>query len=85
MARFSVLFCLLLLGSSFLFAQQTPPTTSPSGATLAAQSIAAMTGGTAVSDVTLTGTVTWFAGSDTETGTATFLAKGTSEAGWTLS
>lgn len=77
MARFGVFLCLLLV-STFLLGQQNPPS-SNQAVTLAAQSIAAMTGGVAVTDVSLTGTVTWFAGSDTETGTATLLGKGISE------
>jgi hypothetical protein len=36
-------------------------------------------GNNSVTDVTLTGTVTWTAGSDIETGTATMYAKGTGE------
>jgi hypothetical protein len=38
-----------------------------------------MTGGTTITDVTLTGNVAWNAGSDNETGTATLLALGTGE------
>src|SRR5258708_17492907 len=41
--------------------------------------MASLTGGTAISDVTLTGNATWTAGSDGETGSATLLALGTSE------
>ena len=47
--------------------------------TLAAQAITAMTGGIAVTDITVSGNATWIAGSDYETGTATLLAKGTTE------
>ena len=79
MARFGVALSFFFFVSSFLLAQQNPPASSLNAATLAAQSVAAMTGGAGVADVTLTGTVTWFAGSDTETGTATLLAKGTGE------
>jgi hypothetical protein len=56
-----------------------PPASNSQAVSYAAQSIAALTGGNAVSDVTLTGTVTWTAGSDTETGTATLLALGNGE------
>jgi hypothetical protein len=49
-------------------------TSSPQAASLLAQSVKALTGSGAVSDVTLTGTVEWIAGSDDETGTATLKA-----------
>ena len=55
------------------------PASDPQALTLAAQSIAAMTSGLALSDVTLTGNVTWIAGSEIETGTGNFLTKGGSQ------
>jgi len=70
--------CLLLLvlfSPSLVFAQ-TQPASDPRAVTLAAQSIAALTGGIAISDVTLTGTVTW---NGTDSGTATMQAVGTGE------
>ena len=78
MARSGFGLPLLLLVSIFLAAQN-PVSTTTQGATLAAQSIAAMTAGTAVTDVTINGNATWFAGSDTETATMTLLGKGTTE------
>jgi hypothetical protein len=54
-------------------------TSDPKAAALAAKSIAAMAGGNAVSDVTLSGSVTSSDGSDEQSGTATFLAKGIGE------
>ncbi|HWY59394.1 MAG TPA: hypothetical protein VNZ03_33325 [Terriglobales bacterium] len=57
----------------------------PQAVAYAAQSIAAMTGSTTVSDVTLTGSATWTAGSDGETGTATLLALGNGESRMDLS
>ncbi len=71
--------CILafLVTPSVLFAQGQPPS-DPKAVAFAAQSIAALTGGTSISDVTLTGTVTWY-GSGTETGTATLRALGTGE------
>jgi hypothetical protein len=65
---------LLLIANSSAGIPQSPttPTSSPQAATLLAQSAKALTGSTAVNDVTLTGTVEWIAGSDDETGTATF-------------
>ncbi len=64
---------------AFFASAQNLPVSDPQALSLAAQSLAAMTGATAVSDVTLTGNVTWVAGSDMETGTGAFLAKGTGE------
>src|SRR5437667_12398142 len=78
MARFVVGLSLSLFVASFVVAQN-PPVSDPRALTLAAQSIAAMTGGNALSDITLTGNVTWIAGSDIQTGIGNFLAKGTSQ------
>jgi hypothetical protein len=58
------------------FAQNQPPVSDPQAVAYAAQSIAAMTGGTTIGDVTLTGAVTW---NNTDTGTATLRALGTGE------
>lgn len=72
----------LLLGTAltcFASTNSQVPASNPQALGYAAQSIAAMTGGATISDVTLTGSVTWTAGSDIETGTATFLALGTGE------
>lgn len=78
MARFAVLVFLLALVVEPLSAQTTP-VSDPQALSLAAKSVAAMTGGNSVSDISLLGNVTWMAGSDTETGTGTFRAKGTGE------
>jgi hypothetical protein len=51
----------------------------PQALSLAAQSIAAMTGGVALSDATLAGSVTRVAGPDTDVGRATLMAKGSGE------
>lgn len=59
-------------------AQNQAPVSNPQAVTYAAQSITALTGSTTVSDVTLTGTVTWYGG-DTDTGTVTLRALGTGE------
>jgi hypothetical protein len=64
-----------VLAASSLFAQN-PTSSNPQAAAYAAQSIAAMTGGTSISDLTLTGTVTW---NGSDTGTATLRALGTGE------
>jgi hypothetical protein len=58
---------------------QNPPASDPQAVVYAAQSIAALTGGIAINDATLSGNSTWSAGSDNETGSGTFLAKGTNE------
>jgi hypothetical protein len=71
--------CLLVGATLTCFAPTSSQaqTSDPQALVYAAQSIAAMTGSTAISDVTLTGTVTWNAGADT--GTATLRALGTGE------
>ena len=55
---------------------QSTPSSSSQAVTLASRSIAALTGGTSISDVTLTGTVTW---NGTDSGTATLKALGAGE------
>jgi hypothetical protein len=65
----------LITNSSAGIPQSTSTTTSsPQAATLLAQSTKLLTGSGAVSDVTLTGTVEWIAGSDPELGTAVYKA-----------
>lgn len=80
MARVVVVCLLSALLSPFAFAQS-----DPQALAFAAQSIAALTGGTTVSDVTLSGSVTRTAGSDTQTGTATLYGKGQNEGRLNLS
>jgi hypothetical protein len=76
MPRFAVGVCFLaVLAASSGFGQNLPAS-DPPAATYAAQSIAALTGGTAISDVTLTGSATW---NGSDTGTATLRALGTGE------
>ena len=84
MARFGVflsLFALVVVTASAqtLTTSQAPPASDPQAIAIATKSVFAMTGGTSVSDATLNATVTWIAGSDYETGTGTFSAKGISE------
>jgi hypothetical protein len=55
------------------------PSSDPFAVSLAQKSVAALTGGAPISDVTLNGNVTSILGSDSETGTGTFRAKGTGE------
>ena len=79
--RNSVLRCLLVVLASpaFLFAQNQNPVSDPQAVALAAQSIAAMTGGTAISDVTLNGSGSWTTGSNSQSVTVTLMAKGNNE------
>jgi hypothetical protein len=60
-------------------AQSTAPTSDLQAVAYAAQSMAAMTGGAGVRDVTLSANITRSAGSDSETGSATLVAKGFGE------
>jgi hypothetical protein len=71
------LILVLLVASTAL--SQNPSASDAQALALAAKSIAALTGGSVISDVTLTGSVISVAGSDNETGSVTLLAKGTSE------
>jgi len=79
MLRISLIVLLFLASISSLVLAQTPPSSDPPALAFASQSIAAMTGGNFISDVTLTGNATWIAGSDNENGSSTLYAKGTGE------
>jgi len=76
MARFVVGLSLSILISALLSLAQS---SDPQALSYAVQSITAMTGGNPISDVSLTGSVTWTVGSDIETGTAALEALGTGE------
>src|SRR5438552_66189 len=67
----------LLFGPGFAQQPVSPPISAQA---LLQQSLAALVGNTSVSDVTLTGTARRIAGSDDDTGTATFKALHTGEA-----
>jgi hypothetical protein len=69
---------LFLAFSGFLLAQS-HPASDPSAVSLAAQSMAALTHGTAISDVRLTADITWLSGPEPESSTGVLLAKGFSE------
>jgi hypothetical protein len=58
---------------------QNPPQSNPQAVSFASQSIAALTGGNPVSDVTLSGNAIWTFGTDSETGTATAYGKTNAE------
>jgi hypothetical protein len=77
MVRLAVAVSLLL--SAVCAVAATASTSDAFAVTLAQQSIAALTSGTPVYDVTLNANVISILGSDGETGTGTFLAKGTTE------
>jgi hypothetical protein len=68
-----------MLSMTGLVSAQGAPPSDPQAVTMAAQSIASLTGATAISDATLSGAATWTVGSDLQTGTATLLAKGFAE------
>ena len=67
MARCRFVVPLILLLASVASAQN-PPQSDAQAVFFASQSIAALTGGNAVNDVTLTGSVTWSGGAVPETG-----------------
>lgn len=67
---------LFALAVSKLVLAQTQPPSDPQAVTLAAQSIAALTGGVTITDITLTGTGTW---NGTDSGPATMQALGVGE------
>jgi hypothetical protein len=78
-ARPALLLFLCCMIPGFVAAQEPVPTSAPAASdpqavALIQRSLAALTGGAPVSDVTLTGTVRRIAGSDDETGTATLEA-----------
>lgn len=62
-----------------LFAQASTPSSDPQAISYAAQAMQALTQSNIITDVTLTGAVTWNSSSDSYTGTATLSAKGTTE------
>jgi hypothetical protein len=76
MARLAVVWIFVGITLTSFASTNQAPASDPQALAYAAQSFAAMTGGTTVNDVTLTGSVTWI-GSDT--GTATLMALGTGE------
>ena len=81
---FTAVGAVLVVFLSHSASAQNQPASDPQALTYAAQSIAAMTGSTTVSDVTLTGTVTWNGGGASQSGTATLLALGTAESSMNL-
>ncbi len=86
LSRASAFLFILVLFAQFTFAQQTT-TSSPQAVSILQNSLAALTGGQSVTDVTLTGTARRIAGSDDESGSATLkaLASGAARADLSLS
>src|SRR5258708_4432486 len=77
MHRFMVaVFLLLSAICSFAQVAQPTPLSDPLAVSLAQKAVAVLTGGVPVSDVTLNANVISILGSDNETGTGTFTAKG---------
>src|SRR5260221_123669 len=70
---------LVFTTSSSLFSQDQQPVSDPQAVSFVSQSLAAMTGGTNVSDVTLNGSAVWNVASLSETANATLMAKGTGQ------
>lgn len=79
MPRFGLVVSLLLIGVGSAFSQ-TLASSDPFAISLAQKSMAALTGGASVADVTLNANATSISGSDYQQGTATLEAKGTREA-----
>jgi hypothetical protein len=75
----ALLFCTFAPCASAQTASHTAPISDAQAVSLAQQSIAALTRGASISDVTLNANVISILGSNNETGTGTFRAKGTSE------
>jgi hypothetical protein len=74
--RFAAIFISFVLGIP-IFAQQSTtatPQSSPEALLLLQKSLAALTGSQSITDITLSGTARHIAGSDDETGTATYQA-----------
>jgi hypothetical protein len=82
MARFGLPLVLLLVS---IASAQTQPQSDPQAVSLASQAISALTSATTISDVTLSGNVTWSGGSTPQTGTITLLASGIAESRMNIS
>ena len=78
MARFAVALS-LVLSVVYVASAQNSPQSDPQAVTLASQSIASMTGGASVGDITIAGSGTWTSGSNVQNVTVTLMAKGSNE------
>lgn len=77
MHRLALVFC--LFSSAVCTVAQNSPSSDPLAISLAQQSVAALSGGAAIGDVTMNANVISIIGSDKETGTGIFAAKGMNE------
>jgi len=77
--RVSLVLSLVLVVIPTSILAQNPPASDQTALTLAAQAVAALTGGNSISDVTLSASVISVFGSAYDDGTGTFVAKGTGE------
>lgn len=74
-----LLFALSSVSALAQTVSQTAPSSDAQAVLLAQKTVTALSGGTAISDVTLNANVISILGSDNETGTGTFIAKGNDE------
>lgn len=79
MNHLAFLFSIPLLLSVPAAAQSGQPSQDQQATALMTRAVSALTGGSPTRDITLTGTATWIAGSDTETGPATLTAMPTGQ------
>jgi hypothetical protein len=78
---------LILIIAAFLCGQafsQTPVASSPQAVNLASKALQSLAGGTALTDITLQANANYVAGSDEESGSATFVARGNAQSLITL-
>jgi len=80
----TLVLCGLLALTPILIVAQSQPASDPQALSYASRAMAALTGGNSISDITLTGNVTYSAGVD-DYGSATLMAIGTSESRTDLS
>jgi hypothetical protein len=74
-----LLFMLILTNAHLLFSKNPPPVSDPQALALAAKALTALSNGVVVTDVTLTGTANWTAGSVSDKGTVTLKARGATQ------
>jgi hypothetical protein len=84
MHRLHGFFLLVVLLGVPARAQTPAPARDPNGVALAGRALQAITGGTALTDITLQAAATYIAGSDQETGSATLIASGNQQSRVTL-
>ena len=82
--RVALLAVILLLATLLSSAAQQSTSTNPEPLQILQQALSALNGSTATRDVTLIGSANYVAGSDNETGTATWRPSQRALAGWSL-